>query len=121
MRLVYIKKIAGSSPALLISMYSPKATPQRKAICLKLLTISPKKPNSANRRVAKANILNSNPISIKIPGEGHSLQQHSSILIRTGKPRDLIAVKKVAIRGKYDLLGVLRRKSSRSIYGVKRL
>lgn len=85
---------------------------------IKLLTIL---PNSANRRVAKANILNSNPISIKIPGEGHSLQQHSSILIRTGRPRDLIAVKKVAIRGKYDLLGVLRRKTSRSIYGVKRL
>jgi small subunit ribosomal protein S12 len=94
-------------------------TPQSKATCIRLLTISPKKPNSANRRVVKANVL-STVLSAKIPGEGHSLQQHSSILLKLGKPRDLIGIKRIAIRGKYDLLGVNKRKTSRSIYGVKR-
>lgn len=95
--------------------------PQKKAICLKVLTVSPKKPNSANRRIAKVNIPHFNArLSVKIPGEGHNLQQHSTILVRGGRVRDLIGVRYLAIRGKYDLLGVSNRKTSRSVYGIKK-
>ena len=94
--------------------------PQKKAVCLKILTISPKKPNSANRRVARVKIAQtSDVVWVKIPGENHNLQQHSTILIKGGRSRDLIGVKLKAIRGKYDLLGVSKRKTSRSKYGVK--
>ena len=82
--------------------------------------MNPKKPNSANRRVAKVKIIESTKIlTVKVPGEQHNLQQHSTILIRGGRCRDLIGVSFVAIRGKYDLLGVKGRKTSRSLYGVK--
>jgi small subunit ribosomal protein S12 len=96
--------------------------PQRKVVCLRLTTISPKKPNSANRRIAKVSLARLNKrlnLNIKIPGEGHNLQQHSTILIRAGRARDLIGVSNVAVRGKLDLFGVTNRKTSRSIYGVK--
>jgi len=96
--------------------------PQRRAVCLRLTTMSPKKPNSANRRIAKVAISQLNKrfsVNVKIPGEGHNLQQHSTILIRAGQARDLIGVSNVAIRGKLDLFGVSNRKTSRSIYGVK--
>jgi small subunit ribosomal protein S12 len=102
---------------------SPKLNknPQKKTICIRVLTISPKKPNSANRRVAKLRIINSKmKLTAKIPGESHSLQQHSSILIRGAKARDLIGVSYAAIRGKYDFSGVSNRKKSRSVYGVKK-
>tara|TARA_B100000683_G_C12467472_1_gene546576 strand:- start:725 stop:1099 length:375 start_codon:yes stop_codon:yes gene_type:complete len=95
--------------------------PQRRVVCKKVLTISPKKPNSANRRVCKVKLLKTKQIlTVKIPGEGHNIQQHSTILIRGGRSRDLIGVRNIAIRGKYDLLGVSNRKTSRSRYGVKR-
>lgn len=98
--------------------------PQRKAICLRLTTMSPKKPNSANRRIAKVSVKTQtrySNITLKIPGEGHNLQQHSTVLLRAGRIRDLIGVNNVAIRGKFDLVGVTNRKSSRSLYGVKKL
>ena len=96
------------------------SNPQRKAVCLKVLTISPKKPNSANRRVAKVKTLKySTFLTVKIPGEKHNLQQHSTILICGGRSKDLIGVHLKAIRGKYDLVGVIGRKTSRSLYGVK--
>jgi small subunit ribosomal protein S12 len=85
--------------------------------------MSPKKPNSASRRVAKVTITNFDKrlaTTVKIPGEGHNLQQHSTILIRAGKARDLIGVSSVAVRGKFDLLGVVNRKTSRSVYGVQK-
>jgi small subunit ribosomal protein S12 len=95
--------------------------PQRRAVCIKVLTISPKKPNSANRRVCKVKLIKTKQVlTVKIPGEGHNIQQHSTILIRGGRSRDLIGVRNIAIRGKYDLLGVSNRKTSRSLYGVKR-
>jgi small subunit ribosomal protein S12 len=95
--------------------------PQRRAVCVKVLTISPKKPNSANRRVCKVKLIKTKQLlTVKIPGEGHNIQQHSTILIRGGRSRDLIGVRNIAIRGKYDLLGVSNRKTSRSLYGVKR-
>jgi len=96
--------------------------PQKRAISIRVLTISPKKPNSANRRIVKANILHFNvKLAAKIPGESHSLQQHSMILIRGARIRDLIGVSYSTIRGKYDLNGVSNRKTSRSLYGVKKL
>jgi small subunit ribosomal protein S12 len=98
-----------------------EGNPQRKAICLKALTISPKKPNSANRRVVKVKMLKSSTnFTVKITGEKHNLQQHSTILVRGGRCRDLIGVHLKAVRGKYDLAGVVGRKTSRSVYGVSR-
>lgn len=96
--------------------------PQRKAICIRLTTLSPKKPNSANRRVAKVNLNTCGKLSnitVKIPGEGHNLQQHSTILLKGSRIRDLIGVNNSAIRGKFDLAGVVNRKTSKSLYGVK--
>ena len=96
--------------------------PQKKAVCLRVLTISPKKPNSANRRVAKVNINQyKTKITVKIPGESHNLQQHSSILISGAKVKDLIGVSYKAIRGKFDLAGVTNRKTARSRFGVKKI
>jgi len=102
---------------------SPKLqrNPQKKAVCLKVLTISPKKPNSANRRVTKISLTHyKTKLTAKIPGEIHTLQQHSTILIRGARVRDLIGVSYMAIRGKYDLVGVPNRKTSRSRFGVKK-
>mmetsp|Transcript_60629 Transcript_60629/g.100682 ORF Transcript_60629/g.100682 Transcript_60629/m.100682 type:complete len:125 (+) Transcript_60629:1066-1440(+) len=97
------------------------SNPQKKAVCLKLLTVAPKKPNSANRRVAKVALTHTGLLlTVKIPGEKHTLQQHSSILVRGGRCRDLIGVRLKAVRGKYDLSGVAGRKSSRSLYGVRK-
>ena len=102
---------------------SPKLSknPQKKAICLRVLTISPKKPNSANRRVVKARLIsNKVRLTAKVPGEAHNLQQHSTILVRGAKVKDLIGVSYAVIRGKFDLLGVSNRKTRRSLYGVKK-
>jgi len=99
-------------------------SPQWKAICLQLTTKSPKKPNSANRRIAKVNFTRLSKavsFSVKINGESHSLQQHSTVLVRSGRVRDLIGVSHITIRGKFDLAGVKNRKTSRSVYGVKLL
>jgi small subunit ribosomal protein S12 len=98
-----------------------RGNPQKKAVCLRVLTISPKKPNSANRRVAKAFLTHyKTKLTSKIPGESHNIQQHSTILIRGARVRDLIAVSYSAVRGKYDLAGVSNRKTRRSLYGVKK-
>jgi small subunit ribosomal protein S12 len=111
-----IKKLSKSRRGLKL-----EGNPQRKAICLKALTISPKKPNSANRRVVKVKMLKSSTnFTVKITGEKHNLQQHSTILVRGGRCRDLIGVHLKAVRGKYDLAGVVGRKTSRSVYGVSR-
>ena len=102
---------------------SPKLqkNPQKKAVCLRILTMSPKKPNSANRRIVKTSLTHyKTKLTAKIAGESHALQQHSTILVRGAKVRDLIGVSYATIRGKYDLLGVSNRKTKRSIYGVKK-
>jgi small subunit ribosomal protein S12 len=102
---------------------SPKLNknPQKKGICLRVLTISPKKPNSANRRVIKVRIVNTKiRLTAKIKGESHNLQQHSTVLLNGAKVKDLIGVSYAAIRGKYDHAAVLNRKTKRSIYGVKK-
>lgn len=101
---------------------SPKLAknPQKKAVCLRVLTISPKKPNSANRRVVKTALTHTKiKLTAKVPGEGHNLLQHSTVLVRGARARDLIGVSYATIRGKYDLAGVANRKTSRSRFGVK--
>ena len=103
---------------------SPKLqkNPQKKAVCLRVLTISPKKPNSANRRVTKVNLTQRKiKLTAKIPGESQNLQQHSTVLIHGCRARDLIGVNYATVRGKLDLLGVSSRKSSRSRYGTKKI
>lgn len=103
---------------------SPKlfGNPQKKVICAKVLTTPPKKPNSANRAIAKVVAPQRDVrLTVKIIGEGHNLQQHSTFLVFGGRVRDLIGVRYLAVRGVYDLFCVKNRKSSRSAYGVKRL
>lgn len=107
-----IKRFISKTPAL-------KFCPQKKGICEFIYTISPKKPNSADRKVAKIKLSINNFIIAYIPGEGHNLQQHSIVLVRGGKVKDLPGVKYHLIRGVYDLEGVKIRKSSRSKYGKK--
>nr|YP_009118098.1 ribosomal protein S12 [Malawimonas californiana]AJF22879.1 ribosomal protein S12 [Malawimonas californiana] len=94
--------------------------PQRKGVCLKVTTTTPRKPNSAIRKIAKVKLTSGKTIIAYIPGEGHNLQQHSTVLIKGGIVKDLPGVRYRIIRGKYDLQGVKDRKKSRSKYGVKR-
>ena len=94
---------------------------QKRGICLKLVVRAPKKPNSALRKLAKLRLSNGKKIYAYIPGEGHNLQQYSTVLIRGGRVKDLQGVKYHIIRGKLDLLGLKNRKTSRSKYGTKNL
>jgi small subunit ribosomal protein S12 len=100
---------------------SPALTkcPQKKGICLKIFTKTPKKPNSALRKVVKVRLTNKYNIISYIPGISHTLQEHSIVLVRGGRVPDLPGVKYHLVRGKYDLLGILERKTSRSKYGTK--
>ncbi len=94
--------------------------PQKKGVCLRVYTRTPKKPNSALRKVVKIRLTNSIEVIASIPGEGHSLQEHSMVLIRGGRVKDLPGVKYRVIRGILDLQGVLQRTQSRSKYGAKK-
>jgi small subunit ribosomal protein S12 len=95
--------------------------PQKKGICTKLVVRAPKKPNSALRKLAKLKLTNGKRVYAYIPGEGHNLQQYSTVLMRGGRVKDLPGVKYHLIRGKLDLLGLKNRKTSRSKYGTKNL
>lgn len=106
------KKKKRKSPAL-------KQCPQRKGICLKVYKTTPKKPNSAMRKVAKVHLSSLYTVITYIPGIGHTLQEHSIVLVRGGRVKDLPGVKYHIIRGKYDLLGIYSRKTSRSKYGTR--
>lgn len=97
-----------------------KKCPQKKGVCLKIFTRTPKKPNSALRKVARLRLSTKQKIVAYIPGEGHSLHQYSTVLMRGGRVKDLPGVKYHLIRGKYDFLGVKNRKNSRSKYGTKK-
>ncbi len=97
-----------------------KRCPQKKGTCLKIFTRSPKKPNSASRKVARLRLSTKQKVVAYIPGEGHSLHQYSTVLMRGGRVKDLPGVKYHLIRGKYDFLGVKNRKNSRSKYGTKK-
>jgi small subunit ribosomal protein S12 len=94
--------------------------PQRKAVCTKVYVTSPKKPNSAKRKIAKLRLTNGVQTIAYIPGEGHNLQEHSVVLMRGGAVKDLPGIKYHLVRGKYDLSSIANRKQSRSKYGTKR-
>lgn len=97
-----------------------KSCPQRRGVCTRVYTSTPKKPNSALRKVARVKLTNGIEVTAYIPGEGHNLQEHSIVLIRGGRVKDLPGVRYHIIRGTLDTAGVNDRKRSRSKYGVKR-
>ena len=94
--------------------------PQRRGVCLSVTTTSPKKPNSAMRKIARIRLTDKQEGTVYIPGEGHNLQEHSSVLIRGGRVRDLPGVRYHIIRGTLDTAGVAKRKQARSKYGAKK-
>jgi small subunit ribosomal protein S12 len=97
-----------------------EANPQKRGVCTRVYTTTPKKPNSALRKVAKIRLTNQREVISYIPGEGHNLQEHSVVLIRGGRVRDLPGVRYHVLRGVLDTQGVKDRKQSRSKYGAKR-
>ena len=94
--------------------------PQKKGVCVRVYTTTPKKPNSALRKVARVRLTNGIEITTYIPGEGHNLQEHSVVLVRGGRVKDLPGVRYHMVRGTLDAIGVEDRKQSRSKYGTKR-
>ena len=105
--------VKSKSPAL-------ESSPQRRGVCTRVYTTTPKKPNSALRKVARVRLSNGKEITAYIPGEGHNLQEHSVVLVRGGRVRDLPGVRYHIIRGTLDASGVDNRTISRSKYGTKR-
>ena len=97
-----------------------RSCPQRRGVCTRVFTTTPKKPNSALRKVARVRLTNHMEVNAYIPGEGHNLQEHSIVLIRGGRVKDVPGVRYHIIRGALDTQGVQNRKRSRSKYGVKR-
>ena len=116
-----LKKKNGRSPKFKrITKPALMQNPQKKGVCLRVYTRTPKKPNSALRKVAKIRLSNSMEVIAYIPGEGHNLQEHSMVLIRGGRVKDLPGVKYRIIRGILDLQGIAKRTKSRSKYGAKK-
>jgi small subunit ribosomal protein S12 len=97
-----------------------EACPQKRGVCTRVYTTTPKKPNSALRKVARVRLTNGFEVTSYIPGEGHNLQEHSVVLIRGGRVKDLPGVRYHIIRGKLDTQGIAKRRQSRSKYGAKR-
>ena len=97
-----------------------KACPQKRGVCVRVYTSTPKKPNSALRKVARVRLTNGMEVTTYIPGEGHNLQEHSVVLIRGGRVKDLPGVRYHVIRGTMDASGVEERRKGRSKYGAKR-
>ncbi len=97
-----------------------KACPQKRGVCVRVYTSTPKKPNSALRKVARVRLTNGMEVTTYIPGEGHNLQEHSVVLIRGGRVKDLPGVRYHVVRGTMDASGVEERRKSRSKYGAKR-
>jgi small subunit ribosomal protein S12 len=110
-----VSKVKTKSPAL-------QGCPQKRGVCTRVTTMTPKKPNSALRRIARVRLTNKVEVTAYIPGEGHNLQEHSIVLVRGGRVKDLPGVRYHIIRGarRGDLQGVQGRKQSRSLYGAKR-
>ncbi|MFA5336282.1 MAG: 30S ribosomal protein S12 [Candidatus Omnitrophota bacterium] len=106
------KKKRTKSPAL-------KKCPQKRGVCLQVKTMTPKKPNSALRKIARVRLTNGVEVTAYIPGEGHNLQEHSIVLVRGGRVKDLPGVRYHIVRGTLDAAGVNQRKKSRSKYGAK--
>lgn len=107
------KKRKTKSPAL-------KKCPQKRGVCIQVKTMTPKKPNSALRKVARVRLSNREEVTAYIPGEGHNLQEHSIVLVRGGRVKDLPGVRYHIVRGTLDTQGVQNRKKSRSKYGAKK-
>ena len=109
------KKVAkkNATPAL-------KGNPQKRGVCTRVYTTTPKKPNSALRKVARVRLTNGMEVNAYIPGEGHNLQEHSVVLIRGGRVKDLPGVRYHILRGNLDTQGVANRKKRRSLYGTKK-
>jgi small subunit ribosomal protein S12 len=97
-----------------------ESNPFKKGVCLAVKTMTPKKPNSALRKIARVRLSNGKEVTVYIPGEGHNLQEHSIVLVRGGRVKDLPGVRYHIVRGVYDCQGVTDRKQSRSKYGAKR-
>ena len=97
-----------------------KACPQKRGVCTRVYTTTPKKPNSALRKVARVRLTNGFEVTCYIPGEGHNLQEHSVVMIRGGRVKDLPGVRYHIIRGTLDTQGVANRKQARTLYGAKR-
>ncbi len=108
-----VQKKRSSAPAL-------KNCPQKRGVCTRVYTATPKKPNSALRKIARVRLSNSIEVTAYIPGEGHNLQEHSIVLVRGGRVKDLPAVRYHIVRGTIDTVGVEGRHKSRSKYGVKK-
>ena len=106
-------KFKSKSPAL-------DSCPQRRGVCIRVYTQTPKKPNSALRKVARVKLTTGKEVTAYIPGEGHNLQEHSVVLVRGGKVKDLPGVRYHIVRGTLDAAGVDARSQSRSLYGAKR-
>ena len=97
----------------------PKGSPVKRGVCLKVTTMTPKKPNSALRKIARVRLTNGMEVTAYIPGEGHNLQEHSIVLVRGGRVKDLPGVRYHIVRGTLDASGVNQRRKSRSKYGAK--
>lgn len=122
----HVKKVKQKTPALATSFNTLKRrdvrqnSPYKKGVCVQVKTATPRKPNSALRKVARVRLSNGREVTAYIPGEGHNLQEHSVVLIRGGRVKDLAGIKYTIVRGTMDLQGVANRKSSRSVYGAKK-
>lgn len=120
------KVIKASTPALKYTFSTLKRksleseAPFKRGVCLQVKTQTPRKPNSALRKVARVRLSNGSEVTAYIPGEGHSLQEHSVVMVKGGRVKDLPGIKYTIVRGKYDLQGVGKRKTARSIYGTKK-
>jgi len=123
-----VKKQKSKSPALQYTFNSfkqrrvrqPKGSPQKRGVCTQVRTMTPKKPNSALRKIARVRLSNNIEVTAYIPGEGHSLQEHSVVLVRGGRVKDLPGVRYHIVRGTLDATGVDGRQQARSKYGAKR-
>jgi small subunit ribosomal protein S12 len=123
-----VQKVKSKSPALQFTFDSlhrkktelRRGAPFKRGVCTKVYTTTPKKPNSALRKVAKVRLSNGVEVIAYIPGEGHNLQEHSIVLIRGGRVKDLPGVRYHIVRGVYDTQGVANRRKGRSVYGAKR-
>ena len=102
-----------------VSHKLPKGSPFKRGVCLKVTTTTPKKPNSALRKICRVRLSNGQEVTAYIPGEGHNLQEHSIVMIRGGRRKDLPGVRYQIVRGVYDAQGVEARRQGRSRYGAK--
>ncbi len=122
------QKVKSKSPALQTVMDTlhrkrstiTKGSPFKRGVCLKVTTTTPKKPNSALRKIARVRLSNGNEVTAYIPGMGHNLQEHSIVLLKGGRTKDLPGVRYKVVRGVYDTQGVDGRRKTRSAYGAKK-